>query len=134
MRESILVPLASQSNVPHNHVLLHPDLKALKIPSLYFRQKRGDMIQTFKIIKGFDRIPADKIFQFSNSVTRGHSFKLPKKLCRLDVRKFFFANRVVNDWNGLPPNVVNAETVNQFKDRLDSHWRHRMYDLPENYN
>ena len=101
-------------------------LRALKLPSLYFRQKRSDMIQTFKIIKGFDRIPADKIFQFSNSVTRGHSFKLQKKSCRLDVR--------VNNWNGLPPNVVNAETVNQFKDRLDSHWRHRMYDPPENYN
>ena len=76
------------------------------------------MIQTFKIIKGFDRIPADKIFKFSSSVTRGHNFKLQKQSCRLDVRKYFFANRVVNDWNSLPPNVVNAETINQFKDRL----------------
>ena len=109
-------------------------LKQLKLPSLFHRQKRGDMIQTFKIIKGFDRIPADKIFKFSSSVTRGHNFKLQKQSCRLDVRKYFFANRVVNDWNSLPPNVVNAETINQFKDRLDSHWRHRMYDLPENYN
>ena len=79
------------------------------------------MIQTFKIIKGFDRIPADKIFKFSNPVTRGHNFKLKKQSCRRDVRKCFFANRVVNDWNSLPSNVVNAEAVNQFKDRLDSH-------------
>ena len=36
--------------------------------------------------KGFDRIPADKIFKFSSSVTRGHNFKLQKQSCRLDVR------------------------------------------------
>ena len=92
------------------------------------------MIQTFKIIKGFDRIPADKMFSFSKSETGGHNFKLKKQSCRLDVRKYFFTNCVVNDWNSLPIKVVNADTINHFKDKLDSHWRHRMYDLPENYN
>ena len=70
-------------------------LKHLKLPSLYHRQKRGHMIQTFKIIKWFDKIPPEKLFKFSKSTTRGHNFKLQKQSC-LDVR---FANRVVNDWN-----------------------------------
>ena len=42
-------------------------LEELRLPSLYHRQNRGDMIQTFKIIEGFDRILADKMFRFSKS-------------------------------------------------------------------
>ena len=89
-------------------------------------------MQTFKIIKGFDRILADKMLRFSKSVTRGQNFKLQKQSCRIFVWNYFFANHVVNDWNSLPIKVVDAETIYQFKDRLDSHWRHRMYFLPEN--
>ena len=37
----------------------------------------------------------------------------------LDVRKFFFSQRVVNEWNLLPQEVVDATSVNQFKNRLD---------------
>ena len=100
----------------------------LRLPSLYHRQKRGNMIQTFKIIKGIDRIDTSNCFEFSRSFTRGHKYKLQKKSCRLDVRKYFFSNRVVNDWNSLPNNVVDSETVNQFKDRLDGHWKKHMYE------
>ena len=39
-------------------------LRALKLPSLYHRQKRGDMIQTFKIIKGIDRIQQTSFSHF----------------------------------------------------------------------
>ena len=74
------------------------------------------------------------MFRFSKSVTRGHNFNFQKQSCSLFVRKYFFANHVVNDWNSLPIKVVNAETIYQFKDKLDSHWSHRMYDLPENNN
>ena len=35
----------------------------------------------------------------------------------------FFANRIVNIGNSLPPSyVVSAETVNCFKTRLDRFW------------
>ena len=48
--------------------------------------------------------------------------KIFKRRARLDVRKHSFALRVVDDWNSLPPSVVSAETLNQFKARLDRHW------------
>ena len=43
---------------------------------------------------------------------------------RLDIRKFYFSysQRVVNGWNGLPATVVNAETVNAFKNAYDRNY------------
>ena len=29
---------------------------------------------------------------------------------------------MVNIWNSLPDSVVNADTLNTFKNRLDKHW------------
>ena len=34
----------------------------------------------------------------------------------------FFTVRIVNLWNSLPENVVSANTVNTFKNRLDKFW------------
>ena len=45
--------------------------------------------------------------------------KLVKERSRLDTRKFFFSQRVVNAWNRLLAAVVNAETVNSFKNAYD---------------
>jgi len=39
------------------------------------------------------------------------------------VRKYFFTNRVANNWNSLPSHVVHADTVNSFKSRLDNFWK-----------
>ena len=50
--------------------------------------------------------------------THLHDFdlKLFKKGVKLNVRKNFFSQRVVNDWNKLPETVINM-----FKNRLDCH-------------
>ena len=40
--------------------------------------------------------------------------KLEKGRSRLDVRKHFFTQRVVNLWNARPVNFVSAPTVNAF--------------------
>ena len=38
---------------------------------------------------------------------------------RLDVRKFSFSQRVVDEWNGLPDTLVCAISVNAFKNGLE---------------
>jgi len=45
--------------------------------------------------------------------------KLSKQRASFDVRKFFFSQRVVNEWNLSPQEVVDATSVNQFKNSLD---------------
>ena len=39
------------------------------------------------------------------------------------MRKFAFANRVVDLWNDLPSTVVAAETVESFKAWFDEAWK-----------
>ena len=54
-----------------------------------------------------------------NNQTRGHNQKIYKQHSRLNLRKYFFTQRVVNDWNQLPEEAVNATTVTQFKTVID---------------
>ena len=89
-------------------------LTELRFTFLYHRQN----LLWYKLSR-LVMIPVDKILTaFSKSVTRRRNFKLQKQSCRLDLRKYFFASHVVNDWNSLPVKVLNAETINQFKDWL----------------
>ena len=44
---------------------------------------------------------------------------LVKEQCRLDMRKYSFSQRVINEWNKLPNDYVNASSVNIFKNRID---------------
>ena len=90
--------------------------------SLEKRRVRGDLIQVFKMLKGFDKIDSSKFFTLSGKeATRRHSYKLKKTRSSSERRRIFFSQRVVNSWNKLPQEVVNAETINCFKNRLDKY-------------
>jgi len=39
-----------------------------------------------------------------------------------NLRKHFFSNRIIAVWNRLPNIIVNAESTNIFKNRLDKFW------------
>ena len=46
--------------------------------------------------------------------------KLRGKRFKTDIAKHFFTNRIVDVWNKLPADVVNATTINEFKNRIDT--------------
>ena len=55
--------------------------------------------------------------------TRGHGVTLAKNQCRLDIRKFSFLQRTVNEWNRLSADCVGASNVNIFKNKIDIYLR-----------
>ena len=98
-------------------------LKKLGLTTLRVRRQRGDMIETYKIMTGKENVSRDNYFQLvaSGYDLRGHGLKISKRRSRLDIRKFAFSQRVVNDWNCLPSGVLLAKTVNTFKNAWDRH-------------
>jgi hypothetical protein len=83
------------------------------------------MIETYKITTGkYDARVTKHLFDIvPSSTTRGHHLKILKKRTNLDTRKYFFTNRIVDAWNNLPANVISAENVKSFENRLDKHWQ-----------
>ena len=67
------------------------------------------------------------LININNSNTRSNDFKLLKN--RVNSTQFlkFFTNRVVNPWNKLPREAVNAGSVNVFKNYLDFIYREHLY-------
>ena len=101
-------------------------LRRCGLTTLKTRRIRGDMIETYKILTGKEGLDKDIFFKPPHrTLGRGHDLKLYKNKCRLDVRKFFFSHRVVDEWNKLPVDVVESETLDQFKARIDRHFLER---------
>ena len=99
-------------------------MRRLGLTTLEQRRLRGDLIETYKIMTGKEKISSSKFFTpyESNYNTSGHCHKLTVTRCHLDLRMNFFSQRVVHHWNELPDSVVNTSTVNTFKNRLDREW------------
>ena len=88
---------------------------------------RSDLIELFKISRGLSAIPWNLFFRANNSErTRGHSRKLVKESFRLDIRKYFFSQRVLSRWNRLSEDGVTAGSVVAFKRRLEEFRKKKM--------
>ena len=81
---------------------------------------RSDLIETFKIVNRKYDINPELFFQLDEGDRRGHDHKLFKKRFRLNVRKYAFSNRVIDNWNLLSADCVNCSTINTFKKHLSS--------------
>ena len=97
-------------------------LKYLDMYSLDRRRKRGDLIEAFKILNGFEDVEQDLFFQRSQTNhLRGHRMKLFKKRSVKLCQRSLFSQRVVSEWNNLPPDVIEASSIASFKKKLDDH-------------
>ena len=95
-------------------------LKYLDLSSLKERRTRGDLIQVFKIFYNFEKVELCKMPIFNSNLTsRGHSKRYFRELCKYTPRQNFLTNRIANEWNILPQDVVDSKSVNEFKEKLD---------------
>ena len=95
-------------------------LRCLNLTTLETRRIRGDLIEVFKIFKGLDNLDSFAFLEPSTAPTRGHSLKIVKLRCRLDVRKFSFAHSVVEMWNSLDDRIVACDSINTCENKLDT--------------
>jgi len=104
-------------------------LAKLNLQTLSERRVRQDMIQTYKILNGIDHVEANQWFTLaaeeSVRVTRQSSdpFNIKPQKSKTDVRKYFFSNRVVANWNNLPSTIKQSVNTDQFKRSYDKYIR-----------
>jgi ribonuclease P/MRP protein subunit RPP40 len=100
-------------------------LVAMNLTTLETRRERGDLIQLYKLIHGFDCVNWPSCINltpptFELIQSRRHKMQLQRELVRNCVpRHNYFTNRVVNNWNKLPGQIVYAPTVNSIKAQID---------------
>ena len=88
-------------------------LKLCNLITLETRRIRGDQIEVFKIMHGYEGLDKNMFFILkTGSKVRGHNWALAKEHFKLDIRKCAFSQRTVNEWNKLPGECVNATDVN----------------------
>ena len=118
---------AKLESVQHRFTRLFPGLKTkayeerlkeLKLWSLEERRNRSDLIEIFKMVKGYSTVPWSIFFARNRNCTRGHDWKLVKKYSRGLTRHHFFSQRVINRWNRLDQEAINSTSVNAFKMNL----------------
>ena len=109
-------------------------LKSVGLTSLKDRRKRGDAIETFKTLRGFNRVEKDSWFSIQRGderATRANTEVgddgekrrgdvLVKQKANLEIRRNFFTQRAERTWNALPGWVQEQQTVNGFKSAYDN--------------
>ena len=77
-------------------------LDRLNLYSLEKRRLRGQLIETFKMLKGVNNIDYRHLFTFSNNRTRSNGWKLELKTFNTSQCGNFFTYKIAPIWNRLP--------------------------------
>ena len=102
-----------------NDLTYEQRLRRLDITTLKTRRLRGDLIEAFKIITGFDKVDYLKLFHLSTTGLRGYYLKLFKPSFKRNVGKCTFSNMVIDSCNRLPEDIIACDSLDNFKKKLD---------------
>ena len=94
-------------------------LERLNLYSLEKRRLRGQLIETFKMLKGMNNIDYRHLFTFSNNQTRSNGWKLELKRFNTSQCGNFFTYKTAPIWNRLALFTASVGSVEQFKIELD---------------
>ena len=102
-------------------------LRELQLDTLEERRKRGDLLQTYRVLTSKDNVDPTTWFQLcqrkegevTTRQTGGHLNVVPQQW-KGEIRRNFWSVRVVEPWNSLPDSVKKAESLNCFKNSLDN--------------
>ena len=111
-------------------------VKKAGLTTLTERRERGDAIEAFKTLNGFNRVNKDKWFfieeedarptRRNTTIEDGNATRrknvLKEEYARLEVRRNFYNVRAAKTWNKIPDDVRQQKTVNGFKSAYDK-WK-----------
>jgi hypothetical protein len=95
-------------------------LKELGLTTLEERRHQADMAQTYKIVRGKDRVCKETWFKSVTETGRAtrsaaDPLNLRPQQSRLEIRRQFFSQRVVESWNDIPADLKQSVNVKNFK-------------------
>jgi len=111
-------------SVPGRHT--RKDLKLyVGLTTLEYWRLRADLIEVFKVLKGFEGVEEELFCKRHISNTRGHFMKLYKDTVNRNILIYSFANKMIEQWNKLPEMVIIASSINSFKNKIDKYLREK---------
>ena len=106
-------------------------LQVFGLTSLHHRRIMTDLIECFKIVRGFQTHPLiSGMFQVNCRPQRnGNSLTLIQDSVSSSQSLFFFKHRVTRLWNLLPDSIVSSSTVDAFKSRIEKEDLLELYEI-----
>ena len=109
------------------HLPYEERLRRLGLTTLVERRHRGDMIETYKILTGREKIDPTSYFRVANErgdpeLARGYRLinsNSQRRVPNSERRRNTFSQRVIVPWNRLSRDEVSAPTTSTFKTRFD---------------
>ena len=77
-----------------------------------------DLITVFKIVHGLEGVSFDDLFTFHNTIR----LQIVWHFSHLNVQKFSYAQRIIDDWNQLPTFLIESPDILTFITKLDIFW------------
>ena len=106
------------SNRYHNTSSVNDMLTTLNWQTLQERRQQFRLTMFYKIVHNLVAIPTSILVPTDHRIRKNHNFTYRQISVLKDSYKISFFPYTIIQWNALPSNVVNATTVETFRDQL----------------